>query len=115
MGGYFYTHRPAICYTEPMNYKTIRTIVNQHKTDGGFSFEYEDLIVSEVEDKEHKRYLRVFRKTCSAEGNGRPITYIRDECYPLEEDTEITEQNWKKICFLSKESIVLQNESYCGV
>ncbi len=98
-----------------MKFKTIQTIVDRHTKDGGFSFEYEDLVVSVVEDKEHKRYLRVFRKACSAEGNGRPVTSISDECYLLDDDTEVTEQNWRRISLLSKECITLQRESFCGV
>ena len=61
-------------------YKTIETIEKTHRDPGGFSFEYSDIEVSIVIDGEGKRYLRVYKKECAAEGNGRPVTTISDYC-----------------------------------
>ncbi len=79
-----------------MKYKTIRTIVDKHEKNGDFSFEYTDLNVSIIADKEKNLYLRVYEKTCAAEGNGRPVTNTRDYCYPIKDAKAITPDNWKR-------------------
>ncbi|MBO5623229.1 MAG: hypothetical protein J6I68_01335 [Butyrivibrio sp.] len=99
-----------------MKYKTIRTIVDKHEQDGGFSFEYTDLNVSIIADEEKNLYLRVNEKTCAAEGNGRPVTNSRDYCYPIEDVKAITPDNWKKAMIAGfGGQIQLRSESYSDV
>ena len=100
-----------------MNYETIDTIEKKHSDSGSyFSFEYSDIEVSIIKDDKGMRYLRIYKKECAAEANGRPITNIRDACYPLTDADNVTQQNWKKIMFRHfDEEIILGYESYCGV
>lgn len=98
------------------NYKTITIIDNIHLNPDGFSFEYSDTEVSIVNDEKGKRYLRVYKKECASAGNGRPITTISDDCYPLADIEDVTQQNWKKIMLSHlSESISIEHDSYCGV
>ncbi|WP_026489927.1 hypothetical protein [Butyrivibrio sp. XBB1001] len=97
-------------------YKTITTIEQTHNNPGGFSFEYLDTEVTIVKDDKGKRYLRVYKKECTAEGNGRPITTLNDDCYPLTNNEEVTPQNWKKVMLSHlSEAISLSYDSYSGV
>ena len=99
-----------------MKYKTIKTIVDKHEQDGGFSFEYTDLNVSIIKDREKNLYLRVLEKSCAAEGNGRPVTNIRDDCYPIEDAKAITADNWIKDMIAGFNGrIQLCGECYSGV
>ena len=100
-----------------MKYKTISTIEKKHKGSSScFSFEYSDTEVGIIEDDKGMRYLRVYQKECAAEANGRPITNIRDDCYPLTDADNVTQQNWKRIMISHfAEEIRLGYESYCGV
>ncbi len=78
-------------------YKTITIIEQTHNNFGGFSFEYSDTEVAIIKDDKGKRYLRVYKKECAAEGNGRPVTTISDDCYLLTDVEDVTPQNWKKV------------------
>ncbi len=78
-------------------YKTITIIEQTHNNSGGFSFEYSDTEVAIIKDDKGKRYLRVYKKGCAAEGNGRPVTTISDDCYPLTDVEDVTSLNWKKV------------------
>lgn len=100
-----------------MDYKIQKTIIDTHKkSDSGFSFEYEDLNVSIVKDKDKKSYIRVYKKNCCAEGNGRPATTISDECYPIDDGVMVSAQNWKKVMLQNFDKrILLKFESYNGV
>ena len=97
-------------------YKIIKVIEQKHNKPGGFSFEYSDTEVSIVKDDTGKRYLRVYKKECTAEGNGRPVTTISDACYPLIDAEDVTKQNWKMVMISHyNEAINLGHESYSGV
>ncbi|MCR5556505.1 MAG: hypothetical protein K6F75_02960 [Butyrivibrio sp.] len=100
-----------------MEFLKKKTLVDTHKkSDSGFSFEHEDLNVSIVTDKDKKTYIRIYKKACSAEGNGRPVTTISDECYPIDDDKVVTVQNWKKVMLQNFDKrILLKFESYDGV
>ncbi len=99
-----------------MNYKTIKVIIDKYEKTGGFSFEYSDMNVSVIADENEKLFLRVLRKSCSSEGNGRPITTISDDCYPIKDEKEVTPDNWKKIMIQGfDECIQLRHENYSGI
>ena len=98
------------------DYKTIKIIEKKHDNLGGYSFQYADTEVSIVKDDNGKRYLRVYKKECIAEENGRPITTMSDDCYPLTGAENVTQRNWKKIMISHfSEAINLGYDSYCGV
>lgn len=99
------------------NFKTVNTIINNRKQEAGnYTFEYDELQVSTIKDTSNNYYMRVLHKSCSAENNGRPVTCIRDDCYPIDKNTNVTVDNWKKIRFncIDKE-ITLESRSYSGV
>ena len=100
-----------------MEFRKKKTLVDTHKkSDSGFSFEHEDLNVSIVTDKDKKNYIRIYKKACCAEGNGRPVTTISDECYPIDDGEMVTAQNWKKVMLQNFDKrILLKFESYDGV
>ena len=100
-----------------MELRKKKTLVDTHKkSDSGFSFEYEDLNVSIVKDKDKKSFIRVYKKACCAEGNGRPVTTISDECYPIDDGVMVTALNWKKAMLQNFDKrILLKFESYDGV
>lgn len=96
------------------HYKTEKIILNEQIKDGSFSFEGVHTEVSIIYDDCGKHYMRVYRKGCSAESNGRPVTTIEDYCYPIDPSDDVTAENWKKYaCFLSR--IALETKSYYGV
>ena len=97
-------------------YKTVKIIETGHNASSSFSFEYSDLEVSIVKDHEGKRYLRVYKKECTAEGNGRPLTTVSDDCYPLKDVEKVTKENWKKVMLRHfSEAVRLDHESFSGV
>lgn len=63
----------------------------------GFSYEIEMLSI--VRDSDGTLYLREYSNCCTSEANGRPSTTIRDVCYRLDSNVQISrinENNWKK-------------------
>ena len=103
-----------LCFPEKKKYVTEKTILSEQIKTGSFSFEMENTEVSIILDDCGKHYMRVYKKVCSAENNGRPVTTISDYCYPIETSDGVTAANWKEYAhFLDR--IELQLISYEGV
>ena len=63
----------------------------------GFSYEIEMLSI--VRNSDGTLYLREYSNWCTSEANGKPSTTIRDVCYKLNSNDDISrinENNWKK-------------------
>ena len=102
-----------LCFHEK-KFVTVKTIMSEQKKTGSFSFEMKNTKVSIIRDDCEKYYLRVYEKVCSAEGNGRPVTTIRDYCYPIEEPDSVTVARWKEYVRF-KDGIKLQLTVYDGI
>lgn len=85
-----------LCFPEKNKYVTEKTILSEQIKTGSFSFEMENTEVSIILDDRGKHYMRVYKKVCSAENNGRPVTTISDYCYPIETSDGVTAANWKE-------------------
>ena len=97
-------------------YKTLKVIEKKYDNHGGFSFEYSDSEVSIVKDRKGMKFLRVYKKECTSEGNGRPVTTVSDDLYPITDSEDVTAQNWKKVMISHySDGISLKHESYSGV
>ncbi|SFU38994.1 hypothetical protein [Butyrivibrio sp. M55] len=97
-------------------YRIVKTIEKTHIDPESLSFEYSDTDISILKDDIGQKYLRVYKKNCTSEANGRPITAISDTCYPLEKGEKVTTKNWQKIMLDHyADEIILKQESYCGV
>ena len=99
-----------------MTFEEVRTILESEKREEfGFGAEGERRIVSIVCDEEGKYYVRVYEERCATENNGRPVTTIKDMCYPIESPESVTEENWQEFCMFRMPHIELCRKSYVGV
>ncbi len=104
-----------------MNYITIKDIFEEERKDepGWASFDVEQTRISVIRDSDDwKYYLRVYKKTCAQEANGRPETNIIDCCYPISDPRKITAKNWKdhlRKCRAEGKEKILERTSYEGV
>ena len=104
-----------------MNYITIKDIFEEERKDepGWASFDVEQTRISVIRDNDDwKYYLRVYKKICAQEANGRPETNIIDCCYPISDPRKITAKNWKdhlRKCRAEGKEKILERTSYEGV
>ena len=104
-----------------MNAITIKDIFEEERKGepGWASFEVIQTRVSVIRDNDDwTYYLRVYKKTCAQEANGRPETNIIDCCYPISDPREITSKNWKdhlRKCRAEGKGKTLERTSYEGV
>lgn len=103
-----------LCSPEKMNYVTVKTILSEKKKTGSYSFEMKKTEVSIIRDESGAHFMRVYEKECSAENNGRPVTTIRDYCYPIDEPDAVNVANWEKYARF-RCRMELQFTSYGGV
>lgn len=61
-------------------YRIVKNIEKTHIGPKSLSFEYSDTDISILKDDIEQKYLRVYKKNCTSEANGRPITTISDTC-----------------------------------
>ena len=101
--------------TNPRRYSLVRWIFRDEsrESDAAF-FEGKRIEVSIAHNAWCERHLRVRTVTCCREANGRPVTTIQDDAYPVENPYVINEHNWREY-MKEDEKIILCHESFEGV
>ena len=101
--------------TNPRRFVLSRWVFREEnrESDAAF-FEGKRVEVSIVHNAWCEPYLRVRTVTCSTEANGRPVTTVQDDAYPVENPYVINEHNWKEY-MKEDEKIILCRESFEGV